>query len=519
MINKTFVITTLSLMALSAQAFELKVVNPETSTATAVEVQPAKTVASYQPQPKTVSLLPSTKPKNAMDILASLDRTQETTACGLTNDNKPLSFYEIVDRAMCNDPAVRDKWLQLKNYKIEYDESYSDYLPRIEYNGKLGRNTSKSTYEFEPLDVTQKSARTSLDHSVQMSWLLFDFGKREAKVSKTKNEYLMYKMLVRSDLQDILLQVAQKYFNVMAAQANLTAIKNNEAIALRSYDTSRAKRLGGIGVLADELQAKSYVISSEYQRHKAEGNLRLAMGDLAIMIGYPLDNDIQFANTAFDIPTSFSMENIDDLLDRALEQHPKVLLAKQQILASKDTVKMAQRTFLPQVYLSGAVQSEDRKSYSSSSTGGEGNPYPNRSMSANVGVNVRIPIFNSLTNYNQVRQATNQLNLAENQYVRYEREVSLQVWNAYRQLEVATNNAKTAANLLENANQSYKIAEGRYQSGIGNILELLNTQNDLSSAEVNNVEVKVQWHTARLALASSLGMLEMDAIKNSTLNR
>src|SRR5699024_8553255 len=234
--------------------------------------------------------------------------------------------------------------------------------------------------------------------------------------------------------------IAQKYFNVLAYQANLKAQKNNEIIARKSYETSRGKRLGGVGVLSDELQAQSQAISTEYNRTAAEGNLKKAMGELAIMIGLSPDTQIKFIDNTLTVPAGFSIGQIDDLLATALQQHPQILLAKQQVLAGEAALNVAQRDTMPKLYLSGSVgyesySRESLKYFNSTATSYEqfkdlgeqltaSNQVKTRGgRSANLGLNVQFPIFSGFRQLNKIRDSLNSLRMAENNRDKLEKEI------------------------------------------------------------------------------------------------
>jgi outer membrane protein len=66
--------------------------------------------------------------------------------------------------------------------------------------------------------------------------------------------------------------------------------------------------------------------------------------------------------------------------------------------------------------------------------------------------------------------------------------------------------------LLDIAQRSYSAAQGRYQVGVGSIVELLNAQSSLAAAKRQRIQSLTDWRSARLQLASKLGTLGISDI-------
>ncbi|GKX61786.1 hypothetical protein SOASR032_03550 [Pragia fontium] len=453
---------------------------------------------------QSTSLTPTPAQNQVVVQDFSVKKGMEPDIC-LTNaaSKNKLSFYEVVVLAMCNDPKAKATWLNLRHYQIAKDGSYAGYMPTVDLTSSFNHTDNTTKVEGQDIDIKKESWA----HTLELSWLLFDFGQREASVDRAKSELIAVEFLSLSDLQDVVLDSAQKYFSVIAAEAYLDAARDIELIAYKSLQVTKAKREAGIGVLADELQAKNAALSATNYRIKAEGDVRNAMGALASVLGKNITKDISFQR-GLTVPSQRSLNDINQLIEKALNQHPQLLSAKEQIRVSEKELDVAKRGFLPSVYFT-SRWGNDRLKY--------GPGYDTEELY--MGVNVKVPLFSGFSQYNAVRTAQNKVELTKNQLAQTRQDIALQVWQTYQRLTTAQNNLTNMSELVASSRKAYDIARGRYQSGVGSILELLNTQNDLSEAQMNNVNTMVDWHLARLALASSLGQLNVSTIKNSPLNQ
>ena len=97
--------------------------------------------------------------------------------------------------------------------------------------------------------------------------------------------------------------------------------------------------------------------------------------------------------------------------------------------------------------------------------------------------------------------------LAETQRV-----VALEVWNSAKSLHTETESAKATLILIQSAQQSMVVAQGRYKAGVGTMLELLKAQSELAAAGQQRIIALTRGQTARLRLAASLARLRMDVL-------
>ena len=91
-------------------------------------------------------------------------------------------------------------------------------------------------------------------------------------------------------------------------------------------------------------------------------------------------------------------------------------------------------------------------------------------------------------------------------------QVGLDVWNAYAALTTATQSVKSADELLESATLSERMAAGRYQAGVGSILDLLTAQTALANARLSRIQAGFNWYTARAGLAQAMGALDSNLL-------
>jgi outer membrane protein len=130
-----------------------------------------------------------------------------------------------------------------------------------------------------------------------------------------------------------------------------------------------------------------------------------------------------------------------------------------------------------------------------------------------IGVKIEIPLFEGFNRDYQVRQAEAQADMQEQGLRDSQQQVAISVWSSVQELQSDTENMRNTDVVLQSARQAFDAAQHRYQSGVGNILEILNAQSTLSASEQQWIRAQLDWRTARLQLAASLGTLGMWAVE------
>jgi outer membrane protein len=185
---------------------------------------------------------------------------------------------------------------------------------------------------------------------------------------------------------------------------------------------------------------------------------------------------------------------ISDLMAEANQQRPELAAALAQRDAAEDDVAVSRSFGRPSIALAAGRDW-------SNSTG-----VPLQSYGV-VGVTVTVPIFSGFDVTYRVRQAQAALQNSEVNAERVRLGISLDVWNAYYALDSANKQLAETTTLTGAARDNEDVALGRYQSGVGTIVDLLTAQTAAANARVLRVNAELGWQIGRAQLALALGLL------------
>ena len=428
----------------------------------------------------------------------------------------PLPLQDAVERGLCNNPKTREAWAQVKIQAAGVGIGRAAYLPTVTGNWQGVRDDTATNVTGYPQYSSDYRSSVLRTESVSLNWVLYDFGGRKAALANATALLAAARASQEAALEQAFADVAKDYYAAQAAQGAFVAAQEIEQTANDSFKAATVRVNKGIAPISDELQAQTSWAEAVINRTKAQGDWQTALGALAS----DMDLDPSMPITLPDVgdgvtPDLDFNESVAELIEQAKRSHPSVLAAEEQVEAAAAKVSQTRAEGLP------SVSFVAKYSWNNQPTTLQiGFPqFPANGHEWYLGIQVSIPIFEGFTRTYQIRQAEAQTELQRDTLNEVQQQVGLDVWNSYQTLQTSTHNLGNSAMLLDVARRSYTAAQRRYQTGVGNILELLNAQSSLAGAKRQRIQALTDWRSARLQLASKLGRLGMsDIVDQSSKN-
>jgi outer membrane protein TolC len=126
---------------------------------------------------------------------------------------------------------------------------------------------------------------------------------------------------------------------------------------------------------------------------------------------------------------------------------------------------------------------------------------------SSIGVNVSVPLFTGYKTTYRVRAAQEQVRQAEAERDRIANVVALDVWRGWQALKTGGEAYVQALDLLDSAQAAEKLTRGRYQAGLGSVLDVLNAQANTAFARQTQLQTRYELDIARADLARAVGDL------------
>jgi outer membrane protein TolC len=402
-----------------------------------------------------------------------------------------LGLPLAIDLALRNSPRTRATWMAARAAAAEERSQRSQLYPDVNLTGTAQRQkgvVGGGQFVFQ---------QTTLVPALDFAWLLLDFGGRSADVAEARESLVAANFSHNQAIQDVVLDVSQAFYQYVSARALRDAASADLAGARTNLEAADRRHEAGLATVADVLQARTALSAAQLDLLTTEGNMNVIRGALATAMGLPADLPVEAAPLDEEIPVASASQGIEAALDRALLNRPELLAARARARAAAQRIAQERSEGLPTLSL---ASNGNRLYYRT----------PDRDPGTNysAALQVRVPLFAGFEHRADVDRARAEAAEEEARADTLANTVRLEVWTSYYDLQTAAQRYATAQDLLAAADESARVAGGRYHEGVGSILDLLAAQSALADARAQKILARADWLLSLARLAHDTGTLD-----------
>jgi outer membrane protein TolC len=371
-------------------------------------------------------------------------------------------------------------------------ESASPYFPQVNaFYSELRQQTSVAAQ-------TQTGTGAVIGSNLQVSnffstgatfsQVLFDFGQTLASIRSAQASQRSIEDNRTTTRDTVILGVQQAYYNVLATRRLLGVADETVRQTTKQLEQAQGRHEVGVAPKFDVTTAEVTLANARLNQLAARNNQAVARETLrnALGINGPLDFDV-----VDDLGTNRSRMTADEALEIAYRQRPDLLSLIEQEVAQQQQVTSLQRQYLP------TVNSNGQYIY-------KGNDYPLQETWS-IGVSVNLSILNGGLVRAQIAEGDANLRVLKYNEEALRQNIALQVRQAVLNVEQAGESIGVAEKGAQQARENLELAEGRYNTGVGNIIELTTAQVSLTSAEASYVQALYNYQTFVATLENAIG--------------
>ena len=322
--------------------------------------------------------------------------------------------------------------------------------------------------------------------------MITDFGRTSNLVGMAKLRADAQDQATETTRAEILLDTSRAYFALLRAQAVVKVA--DQTVAARQLVTDQVTALAESKLKSnlDVSFANVNLADSKLLQVQAQNDVKAAEVNLATAMGLPG----QPGFTVSDEPMPSQLpDRVDDLIRQSMQDRPELKDLRLEQGAADRFAKAEHELYYPSIGVVGTAGFVP--------TGVA--TVPGRYGA--VGLNVTIPVFNGgLFKARQTeaelkaRAATQNINDLQNRIARDVRVAWLNATTAYDRLALTQQ-------LLDQAQLALDLAQGRYDLGLGSIVELSQAQLNLTSAQIANATARYDYQTQRVITDYQIGAL------------
>jgi outer membrane protein TolC len=285
--------------------------------------------------------------------------------------------------------------------------------------------------------------------------------------------------------------VVSSYYDVLLAAKQLEVAEQSAKTAQSIMDRSQTRFDSGLTVESDLLTAKVRMAARQQEVIRARNALEVARAQMNTAIGIPVESPFQLteglAESTLPIPA------LQDVEKHALTNRPDLKRIASEEAAQRQSVSMAKSSFGPRVNAFAGWEMDNPTFVA----GGGGNHWLG-------GIEVQFDIFQG----GAKRAALSRQRALEEKVVAMKQAASdavrLEVRRAYFETDANRQQIEVARAVIAQAQESLRINQDRYDSGLTTITDLLGAEDAARRSQTDYWEAVYHFQTsyANLELAS-----------------
>ena len=420
------------------------------------------------------------------------------------------SLLDIYNEALENDPtykAAEYSYLADKELKVQ---GRAALLPSITLSGSTNWNEYYQNKELQQqYNSFSTSARVTQPLFRLDTW--FQYRQSKSLTDAAEADFAF-------EQQNLLVRTAELYFGVLRAIDNLNAAISEEKAIKKQLDQAKQRFEVGLSAITGVQEAQLAFDLSKASRIRTEGSLYSARESLNALIGREIFSLNELGEgLLIDLPTPSSKEKWVEL---ALENNYQLKAAYLRKKAAKSSARSVASNHLPKIDIVGS-QSESETNqfnYEGFNINGQGIPVPSVTGRRNYAIQLSMPLFQGGAVNSRRKQAYSQYERANENTLFTERRIIQEVRSQFSNVLTLVANVNAQKQAVVSATSALEATQVGYKVGTRNVVDLLQAEKNLYSAEKNLANAKYDYILANLRLGLASGTITpADIVKINSL--
>lgn len=423
-----------------------------------------------------------------MNLKYGLSALAVVAALGLTShDVSAETLREALAQTYDTNPDIAAARAQLRATDESVPQALSNWRPDVAINGSYGlRDRDREFSTGTEADNTDQPQSVSLN----ISQNLFRGFRTVAETDRARNLVAADRANLIDREQDVLLQAATSYMNVVRDRAILDLRVNNVRVLEQQRQATGDRFEVGELTRTDVAQADSRLAQAISDRVVAEGDLNSAIADYVEVVG-TVPNNLERPGLPNGLPGSE-----EDAIALARINNPDVVASDFTERAARDNIDLITGELLPVLSLDGEL--EENKDILGSDT---------ETTEKSVTLSLNVPLYQSGEVYSRVREAKQTANRRLLELAEQERLAQESAQNTWADLQ----STRAQITSLEAEVRAQEIAfEGVQQEaqvGSRTVLDVLDAEQELLDARVGLVQAQRNHIVAAYEFLAAVGRL------------
>lgn len=399
------------------------------------------------------------------------------------------TLADAVALAYQTNPAIQAQRAQLRALNETYVQARSGFGPRV---------TADVTLTYQEADLGRQGSfeGRSSNESVNLSQPIFTGGRASTALQAAEADVRAGRERLRQNEVDLLQRVIAAYVAVRRDQQLVAVAASTVAVQELQLEETSAKAEVRENTRTDLAQAQGRLYAARSQLATLEGQLAVSRSQYLAAVGQ------NPADLAPEPDLDGLPATIDQAFDQAEQSNPTLLAAKYAEQGSRARLASAKAQNLPNVNLRVSAARGPSVLY-------RPNPYLDSVTAQAV---ISQPLFTAGLNSSQIRRAS-ELNTADRLTIDSTRRAVVQnLSQQWSQLSAARAALASDQAYVAAGETAFYGMRQEERLGLRTTIELLNTQQELASAQFGLLRNRYNEYVARAGVLGAMGVLTVDRL-------
>lgn len=418
-------------------------------------------------------------------------------AGGWTAPAQAQTMEAALSKAYAANPTLNAQRASVRATDENVPQALSGYRPRITASADIGASIIDSHLPAGAGGTDNTTRLAPRGGGLQIDQNLWDSGRTRSAVSQSESQVLGARATLRNTEQNVLLDAATSYMNVLRDTAILNLNRNNVEVLEEQLRQTRDRFQVGEVTRTDVAQAEARRSSAQSQAILAESNLKTSVARYrqtvgaeprSLAPGRPVENLLP--------------KSLPAALQLGLAGHPAIVASLHGVDAAELQVKVTEADLYPVVGVRGLVQQRYDNQF-----------FGDNRLSASVVGTLTIPIYEGGQVYARTRQAKETAGQRRIEVDTQRDTVRAAIISAWGGLEAAKAQITAAQAQVQAAETALAGVREEAKVGQRTTLDVLNAQQELVSARSSLVTAQRDRVVASYSVLSAIGKLSAQTLK------
>lgn len=430
----------------------------------------------------------------------------------LSSQAENLSLINAISKALESNPEILVVKSEYEFAKASSINAKYHLLPQLNFTedftysnnsviafGSTINQSGLQASDMNPDVLNDPDFKANFRSALNLQVPIFNKWRVIGAISQTAS--LKEQMLSKIDYvsQKVSLDLIKAYYGTELACSQKRIL--DKALELSE---SEVKRLGDLHesgqIVASDLLAMKVQLADYKQKSiQAQGDIQNAFAELNIVMGLDIENDFEITDRLIDV--DFFTKPKTELIETALVKRPDYKQVLEAVRYEEKSLNKEKGEFLPELNLLGSL--------------GHNTDFDDGRLDFTLGANFKLDLLDA-TNFSGMKKAKAKLTQIEAEKKVLENKLKLEVVKAYHNYISAKERLKVSKIAIEQAQETVRIVQDRFEVGLTTITELLRSQTASVQAELDMLKSLYDYYLGYANVLFATGELDsVEAFSNS----